>query len=166
MRKKLFIGIVIFYLFIDSCFSQSSKIDFDFLDDKISSYVDNYQEAITSSKESSIPSSYSPEGGIIFEDYDSRNKILVLDAYLFFETGKINYKNYFIDEGINYFVKTTMKYDKPIYYPDSKIISSIPEFELYINDKVYVKDSIDGDYKLFNDKTNMNVLKELLELIM
>ena len=166
MHRKLVVVTILFSIFISSCFSQSAEIDFESIDNDISSFVNSYQGLIVRTDEFSIPMTYAPEGGLIFMEYDKDQNLLSLDSYLFFETGKINYKNYFLGEGINYFVKTTMIYDKPFYYDDFQIVSTFSEYELFINGKVYLKDSESKIYSLSDDLSNMNLLKELLDLTM
>ncbi len=162
---KKYIGLIFVFTFISqSCLSETMKINSEALNRNIDIYITDYVNKIKETKKAEI-FGYSPEGGIITADFDKEMNILYFKAYLFFETGKIKYECYCVEDDIKYFFKTTYRYNLPIYDENSEIISEETEEMIILKNRIYRFNSEENEYNLFENDRYLSLILEFIEIV-
>jgi hypothetical protein len=133
--------------------SQSELSNFDFIEN----FENNTKEF---SKDTFELNGYSKDGGELIVFHSHKINYLVLDFFLYGETGKLNY-TYWTDKEFKFkFIKQTkFEYDKP-YYEEGYKIDSIINFLSYQNNeiKMFDKNRNEISSKIFIE-TNEKELK-------
>lgn len=121
-RIIVFTIIIIMTILIASCSNYSKNYKYTIIKSKIESFVKDFDVNKNKSPKNEVElNEYSSEGGIVIGYYKGNN-IKYIESIIYGEMGKTFYDIYFIDNTLTYFIKTDIKYDKPIYEDDFKII--------------------------------------------
>ncbi len=162
---KKYIGLIFAFIFISqSCLSDTIEVDFKVLDRNINFYMADYVNKINKKKEAEI-FGYSPEGGMIIADFDEENNILFFKSYLFFETGKIKYECYFVEDNVKYFLKTTYRYNLPVSDVNSESTSKEIEKMIILDNRIYLLNAETNQYNLFKNDRYIPLITEFLEAV-
>ena len=105
---------------------------------------------------------HSTEGGELIVFHTNEKDYLVLDFWLYGETGKLN-TTYWTDHDINFKIvkRTKYDYDRPMYEPDYKITQTTHYYS-YSDSTFKV---FDQEKNIIQDSTNLEHKKEIEEFI-
>lgn len=129
---------------------------------KIDSYIKNIEENKKNYKKVQTDLKVqSTEGGMVVAYYE--NEILrYISSSVFGELSQWNYKIYFIDESLTYFVETKEKYNKPFYMEGSKVVQ-VKEKPLVILENKWYK--FCGENEMLTEQKKMTRYESIFKNI-